>query len=438
MKKNYTLAVLAIVASCGLAIGQNASAGKTAPGKKIAKQLHVNPSVFAQKMNGADRTTVSGWVSYGDAMNTNLGGTSELNMNFLLNDSTAVAEFGDGNGGVTYSNPFVHSLGQVLDITSVAIKQAQNIDLDKTIPFSVDSMGILYAYNRVAGSTVTDTLVVTLYTNATAANLTTYLFTGMAANFNSDTVFFKGQDYTYQTNRPAAVGATTLKLPLSWADTSTVSFKSKDFATNINVAAGKLFAVGVTYKPGMAYSLTDTLDKQINSFTFASYEENGDATFPTYTYCPVSTSAACDWNVSSVITSDVRYNLDPNWNGTYIPSYAYTAPYSFENHLFFYKVTAATQVGVADVAGNSLSMSQNMPNPAKDITAIKYELAQSSDVVIEVKDITGKQVLSFNNGKQAAGKHSVSFDVNQLESGVYFYTLKTESSQITKKMSVIK
>ena len=440
MKKIYTLAALTFITS-GIVMGQNTSADRVVNGKRMVKQIGLNPNknYHYQKQTGAERS-LSSWVSYAEAKNINLGGsTSVLNSNFLMNDSTVLVEFSDGQGGTTYGSPWVHSLGAVLDITSVEIKQAYSVDLDKTIAYTLDSMGITYVYNRVQGSNVIDTLLVTLYTNATASNLSTYYFTGMATNFGSDTVYFKGQDYSYTTNRPTGTGAVTLKLPLDWADTSTAYFNEKTFSTNaLSVPAGKLLAVGVTYKPGMPVTLNDTIDKQVNSFVFASYEENGDATYPSYVYCPVTSSPACDWNVSSLVSTDVRYNLNPDWNGNYVPSFAYTAPYSFENHLFSYKISAATQVGVADVRNNSLSMSQNIPNPAKGVTTINYELAQSEDVVIEVKDITGKQVLAFRNGKQAAGKYSVDFDVNQLESGVYFYTLKTGNSQITKKMSVIK
>lgn len=438
MKKNYTLAVLALV-TCGITMAQNTVTGQ-APGKKLLKQAQLNPNknYHFQKQNNAERA-VGMWVSYGEAVNTNLGGTSVLNSNFLMNDSTVKAEFGNGQGGSTWGSPWVHSLGQVLDITSVAIKQAYSLNLDKTIPYTLDSMGVTYVYERVSGSTVVDTLIVTLYTNSTAANLPTYYFPGMAADYNSDTVYFKAHNYSYTTNRPTGTGAVTMKLPLDWADTSVAFYGEKLFSTNaLSVGAGKLLATGVTFKPGMPVTLADTIGKQVNSFVFASYEENGASTFPTYTYCPVTSSPACDWNVSSIVPTDVRYNLDPNWNGNYIPRYAFTAAYGFENHLFTYKVSANTQVGVEEVAGNKVSMSQNMPNPATGITTINYELTQSSDVIIEVKDITGKLVLSIKNGKQNAGKHSVNFDVNQLEAGVYFYTLTTEASQITKKMSVIK
>ncbi len=82
------------------------------------------------------------------------------------------------------------------------------------------------------------------------------------------------------------------------------------------------------------------------------------------------------------------------------------------------------------------SLEQNYPNPVKGLTEIVYELANSSDVNIEVKDLTGRTVLNFNEGKKPQGKHSLSINTENLESGVYFYTLKAGNFVDTKRMVV--
>lgn len=448
MKKIYLLLIVSFI-TFGMSFGQSVSAEKApAAGKKLNKNIHLNPNQpnRFQNKNQADRAVQTNWVSYADAMKLyadELGSPSEINPNFLMADSTVQAPFGDGNGGTTYSSPYVHSLGEVLDVTSQYIKTYNGVFLDNTTSYTVDSMGVVYTYNRVAGSTETDTLVVTYYNNSTGANLPTYYFTGMAADFGSDTVYFKAQKYLFASNKPDAVGSTTIKIPLTINDTANYFWATKIFGTSsFAVPAGKLLAVGVTYKPGKPYTLADTLDKQVNSFTFASYEENGASTFPVYTYCPTpGTSASCDRNVCSFVGTDVRYNLDPSpgWNGLYVPVYAYTAPFGFEHHLFSYKITYNSTLGINDIsATDNITLSQNTPNPATGNTSINYELAQSANVAIEITDITGKKVMTFGKGKQAPGKYNIIFDANQLESGVYFYTLKTDNSVITKKMSVIK
>ena len=82
------------------------------------------------------------------------------------------------------------------------------------------------------------------------------------------------------------------------------------------------------------------------------------------------------------------------------------------------------------------SLQQNYPNPVKGSTEIVYDLANSSDVIIEITDMTGRTVLNFNEGNLPAGKHSLQVNTENLEAGVYFYTLKAGNFVETKRMIV--
>ncbi len=79
-------------------------------------------------------------------------------------------------------------------------------------------------------------------------------------------------------------------------------------------------------------------------------------------------------------------------------------------------------------------LEQNYPNPFNPVTHIYYELAENSDVTLEVFNTRGEKVASLVNGQQPAGNHSVSFDASDLSSGIYLYTLKTNDDVMTKKM----
>jgi hypothetical protein len=82
------------------------------------------------------------------------------------------------------------------------------------------------------------------------------------------------------------------------------------------------------------------------------------------------------------------------------------------------------------------SLEQNYPNPVTGSTEIVYELANSSDVIIEVTDMTGRTILQFNESNMPAGKHSIQVNTESLEAGVYFYTLKARNFVDTKRMIV--
>lgn len=454
MKNFYLLLIVSIITS-GIGFGQNIAPGNTSfTGKKLEKNIQLNsakkyrfqPAVGGSRTPIAEsRTSINKWVSYAGAMAqfaTENGTPSEINGNYLFPDSTNFALF-----DTDYGNPWVHTIGDVLDVTSSYIKTYDTAYLDKTIPYTLDSMAIDYSYNRIAGSTTVDTILVTLYTNSTAANLPTYLFTGFAANYGSDTLCFKAQKYTYTTNKPNATGSVTIKVPLDWADTSTTTLAEKVFSTNtMAVAAGKLVAVGVTYKPGGTFAATDTLDKQINSFTFASYEENGagagtppPGSYPTYTYCPPLNvgSAACDWNASSLVTNAVRYNLDPSpgWNGFYTPAYAYTAPFGFEHHLFSYNLTYTSTVGINEADNNDYSLTQNQPNPFHNQTTINYQINKTAgNVTLQIFDIRGVKLYEKTELNVKSGNHSVAINNVGFLPGVYFYSLNIDGAIVTKKM----
>lgn len=89
-----------------------------------------------------------------------------------------------------------------------------------------------------------------------------------------------------------------------------------------------------------------------------------------------------------------------------------------------------------DVTASLTQLEQNYPNPVSGSTEIAYELASSSDVILEVTDMTGKTVLQYNEGNKSAGKHSIHVNTSNLEAGIYFYTLKAENFVDTKRMVV--
>jgi hypothetical protein len=79
---------------------------------------------------------------------------------------------------------------------------------------------------------------------------------------------------------------------------------------------------------------------------------------------------------------------------------------------------------------------QNYPNPARKSTTIEFALSKSQNTSIDLFDLNGNKVLSLLNGYIEKGKHKIEFSTQELQSGVYFYTLRTTEEKITKKMVV--
>jgi|GEM_PF-3246004 len=96
-------------------------------------------------------------------------------------------------------------------------------------------------------------------------------------------------------------------------------------------------------------------------------------------------------------------------------------------------------VGVNDeVADLSYSLDQNYPNPFNPSTAITFSVPEAGNVSLKVYDMLGREVATLINGSMNAGSHTVNFNANNLATGMYMYTLKTENFTSSKKMLLLK
>lgn len=88
--------------------------------------------------------------------------------------------------------------------------------------------------------------------------------------------------------------------------------------------------------------------------------------------------------------------------------------------------------------GFDFTLEQNYPNPFNPSTLIKFNVPQNGNVKLIVTNAVGQEIETLFNGFMEAGNHSQTFDAQNLTSGVYFYTLTTNSGSISKKMMLIK
>lgn len=108
-----------------------------------------------------------------------------------------------------------------------------------------------------------------------------------------------------------------------------------------------------------------------------------------------------------------------------------------------------------DVLPETFSLEQNYPNPFNPTTTISYSLAYDGFVTLKVFDVLGNEVATLVNNFQTAGNYNAQFlaslnarrsgsNINsQLNSGIYFYTLKVivngrRDFVATKKMLLLK
>ncbi|MGD0339148.1 MAG: T9SS type A sorting domain-containing protein [Bacteroidota bacterium] len=100
--------------------------------------------------------------------------------------------------------------------------------------------------------------------------------------------------------------------------------------------------------------------------------------------------------------------------------------------------TSTNKVKEAPYKPAEFSLYQNYPNPFNPVTDIDYSITSQSYVQIKVYDVLGREVATLVNEKMPAGRHTVHFEANNLNSGVYLYQLKAGNFIQTKKMILIK
>ncbi|MBN1634789.1 MAG: T9SS type A sorting domain-containing protein [Ignavibacteria bacterium] len=99
-----------------------------------------------------------------------------------------------------------------------------------------------------------------------------------------------------------------------------------------------------------------------------------------------------------------------------------------------------------------LSLEQNYPNPFNSNTTIKFSiphlvtlsphhlvtLSPCHFVTLKVYDLLGREVATLINENLHPGTYEVSFNANNLSSGIYFYRLSAGNFSETKKLVLLK
>jgi hypothetical protein len=108
-----------------------------------------------------------------------------------------------------------------------------------------------------------------------------------------------------------------------------------------------------------------------------------------------------------------------------------------------FKVFISSLTGIefnthGEIIPKEFKLFQNYPNPFNPTTRINYQLPVDSQVTLKIYDILGKETKTLLNGPQVAGYYSVSLNLDNLSSGIYFYNLKAGNFIETKKMVLFK
>lgn len=383
----------------------------------------------SQLFNSKPANTLgSAWFNQVDFIEFIQPGVQTFSAMHLFPDSAIVLGYDSGNQPV---NPWIHKAATYMDPSFML---QQSYITDKFASYTVDSISVGYIYERNTGSS-----------NTTPDSL---IFQVIAENHSLDydlgtTVSYQDIEFNFATQglKPSMTVLKRVAKALTFADTCSGSlYKQIKIATpGIAVQTNsKKVGVVVSFKPGYTYTTTDILIGDgtniatKNLFMVLSSEQNGPGTDPT-NYGVIGDYTS-DMNMSYILDQSVRYNINTNgWNGYFLPTYAYTAPFAYECHDIGYKLTCLTQ-GVNDLEKDGFALNQNQPNPFSKESSVSYQLIKDANsAVFTITDVMGRVISSEKVGT-TTGSHSVK--LGAYAAGVYYYSLNIDGKSITKKMIV--
>jgi hypothetical protein len=257
----------------------------------------------------------------------------------------------------------------------------------------------------------------------------------------------------------------------------TIEVTANTYASDNNVASSTTSNGGLAYKLGALYDIWNdqdlyAIDVKLNTATVNGSIIRG-------VLYAVNYDDATGWEYIEVASSDYHDIVAADKVG--FLTLELTSPYTVTNSQLTYMAAIETdgdggasndvviscaqetdiQIGFQDENGDwyqgftpktnapmirmnfdqTLGMDENemvsgvsvYPNPATENIAIDFNLANSSDVTIEVVDATGKVAIAKTLASQTAGQANVSFETSALNSGVYFVNISTEAGKATQK-----
>ncbi len=92
-------------------------------------------------------------------------------------------------------------------------------------------------------------------------------------------------------------------------------------------------------------------------------------------------------------------------------------------------------VGIAE---STIQESQNLanlnvfPNPTENLVSIEFELTETKDVSIEIKNVLGQTIKTISNSF-TTGNNKIEIDVSKFSSGIYFVQIQSENKITSKK-----
>ncbi len=102
------------------------------------------------------------------------------------------------------------------------------------------------------------------------------------------------------------------------------------------------------------------------------------------------------------------------------------------------KFEYSDKIEISFLSTLEFELSQNYPNPFNPSTTIKFLIPEDGFVRLTIHNVLGEEITKLLNENIHAGYHSIEFNAQDLNSGIYFYKLEVGDFIKTRKMMLLK
>lgn len=138
-----------------------------------------------------------------------------------------------------------------------------------------------------------------------------------------------------------------------------------------------------------------------------------------------------------------KHNFESTQNGTVIFRWRFGSDLSNTadgwaiDDVCFSEIAYPCVTSVGEPLVDGFYLYQNTPNPANDVTKIKFSLPSRGLTELKITNVIGQVVdLPVNHVMTDAGVHTVDLNARNLTPGIYYYSLRFDDKTITRRMVI--
>ncbi|MFA6150703.1 MAG: T9SS type A sorting domain-containing protein [Chitinophagaceae bacterium] len=420
----------------------------------VGSSLNNNP----KDSNPLAKTTAGGtrWYSYSDYLGLKESSIEDsTSFPYLWGkvDAMAIYNFSSGLAADTIT---MASYGMTFDpafkssTTSIVLQgfndpfayDNSNIVVTRSKSYVLDSVRVWGIYGRNLSKTKTDTLRIAIVQGKAdgSGDLGGIITWGpdTKATYGNDTLNINNLEYDAATRTASGTTRVIKDVYLNPSDTSLSNVRNFMVGVNMNVTAGNIVGVSVTFLSGETYTPnvdtayvggTDYKLGMVRPLFFA--DPTGLASgYPTYEK---------GWsNVGFVKYLPNIYNSF--YDDKYMSMYSWTAPFQSEIPAIDFLITCSSCNTIKELSikeSTVLSQISAFPNPANTQLNVPVSVSETANVTVSISNMLGQVIATQNLGSMNAGqKETAVFNTTSLSAGVYLYTVEANGQRVSNRFSV--